>query len=78
MADERTMSKVTKLNTHLRNWQEVQTLVDMIQIASYTTFDPEAPPPPKRPVIKWRDINQDLGVQSPGPPATSQTNPPSK
>ncbi|KAG9041166.1 hypothetical protein FS837_012651 [Tulasnella sp. UAMH 9824] len=47
MADERTMSKVTKLNTHLRNRQEVQTLVDMIQIASYTTFNPEAPPPPK-------------------------------
>lgn len=41
MADERTMSKVTKLNSPLRNRQEVQTLMDMIQIASYTSFDPE-------------------------------------
>ncbi|KAG8909981.1 hypothetical protein FRC01_006615, partial [Tulasnella sp. 417] len=78
MADEQTMSKVTKLNTHLCNWQDVQTLLDMIQIASYTTSDSEAPPPPKRPVIKWRDINQDLGVRPPGPPASSQTNPPFK
>lgn len=46
MADERTMSKVTKLNSHLRNRQEVQTLVDMIQIASYTNFDPEVPQTP--------------------------------
>ncbi|KIO32093.1 hypothetical protein M407DRAFT_67168 [Tulasnella calospora MUT 4182] len=46
MADERTMSKVTKLNSHVRNRQEVQTLVDMIQIASYTTFDPEVPETP--------------------------------
>ncbi|KAG9042386.1 hypothetical protein FS837_010940 [Tulasnella sp. UAMH 9824] len=62
MADERTMSKVTKLNSHLRNRQEVQTLVDMIQIASYTNFDPEFPPPPRQPVLRWRDINKDLGA----------------
>ncbi|KAG8937699.1 hypothetical protein FRC00_002165 [Tulasnella sp. 408] len=64
MADERTMSKVTKLNSHLRNHQEVQTLVDMIQIASYTNFDPESPPPSRRPVLRWRDINKDLGARS--------------
>lgn len=78
MADEQTMSKVTKLNTHLRNRQEVQRLVDMIQIASYPSFDPETPPPPKRPVVKWRDINKDLGVRPSGLLTAGKTSTPSK
>ena len=35
MADERTMSTFTLLNTSLRNRQKVSTLVDMIQIRQH-------------------------------------------
>lgn len=51
MADEQAMSKITKLNSILRNCQEVQTLEDMIQIASYTSFNPEVMKSP-RPAVQ--------------------------
>ena len=41
MADERTMSRVTRLNSALRNRQDVQTIVDQIQIATWRNNRPE-------------------------------------
>ncbi|KAG8984032.1 hypothetical protein FRB93_006825 [Tulasnella sp. JGI-2019a] len=66
MADECTMFVVTRLNTPLRSQQDAQTLVDQIQITTFTQNGPDQPPPAEcRPTVKWRDLNIEkvLGVK---------------
>lgn len=41
MVDEQTGSTFTWLNSHLRNRQQVQTLVRTVQIRNYYRFDPK-------------------------------------
>lgn len=64
MADERTMSKITRLNSALRNRQDATTIIDMIQIASYGQNSPEASAPPPRPVVRFRDLAPELRSQA--------------
>ena len=41
MADERTVSIFTRINTPLRNAQQLDTIADIAQITQYYRFDPE-------------------------------------
>lgn len=41
MAEERTVSAVTLINTALRNRQKVGTIVDQIQVRQHYMFDEE-------------------------------------
>lgn len=57
MADERTGSTFTWLNSPLRSRQQVKTLVRTVQIRSWYRYNPSAPPPQKKPTIKWQDMS---------------------
>ncbi|KAF8594603.1 hypothetical protein BDV93DRAFT_565230 [Ceratobasidium sp. AG-I] len=57
MAEERTMSIIPCLNTHLRSCQNVSMLVDQVQIATWSKYGPEAPAPEFKEVeVEFRDI----------------------
>ncbi|KAG1787911.1 uncharacterized protein HD556DRAFT_1245930 [Suillus plorans] len=60
MADERTGSTFTWLNSPLRSRQQVKTLVRTVQIRSWYKHDPNAPPPNKKPTVKWRDMSSTI------------------
>lgn len=60
MADERTGSTFTWLNSPLRSRQQVKTLVRTVQIRSWYKHDPSAPPPKKKPTVKWRDMSSTI------------------
>ncbi|KAG2060034.1 hypothetical protein BDR06DRAFT_1003087 [Suillus hirtellus] len=62
MADERTGSTFTWLNSPLCSQQQVKTLVRTVQIRSWYKHDPSvhAPPPKKKPTVKWRDMSSTI------------------
>ncbi|KIJ56071.1 hypothetical protein M422DRAFT_239273 [Sphaerobolus stellatus SS14] len=53
MADERTASTMTWFNSAVRNRQDVSNLINMVQIRQYYMQM-------LQPVVKWREIDQDL------------------
>ncbi|KAG1829909.1 hypothetical protein F4604DRAFT_2028999 [Suillus subluteus] len=60
MADEWTGSTFTWLNSPLCSRQQVKTLVRTVQIHSWYRHDPNAPPPKKKPTVKWRDMSSTI------------------
>lgn len=64
MADERTMSRITRLNTPLRNQADVQTLINQVQVYTFQDNNPDHVTRPKaRPMVGWRDVAKDFGVR---------------
>ncbi|OJA10269.1 hypothetical protein AZE42_13567 [Rhizopogon vesiculosus] len=59
MADERTASTVTWLNSALRSSQESSTMVGQVQIRQWALMGPERKPPQK-PTVKFRDLDKAL------------------
>ncbi|KAI0643696.1 ribonuclease H-like domain-containing protein [Trametes meyenii] len=61
MADERTASNFSWFNSALRNRQEVQTLVDMIQVRQWYLQQERLKRAPKtEPTVRWADITEKL------------------
>ncbi|KAH7905604.1 ribonuclease H-like domain-containing protein [Hygrophoropsis aurantiaca] len=56
MPDERTVSVFTRMNSPLRNRQEVRTLVDMTQIRQWHMYDPTKYETLERPTLDFCDI----------------------
>ncbi|KIJ59093.1 hypothetical protein HYDPIDRAFT_162797 [Hydnomerulius pinastri MD-312] len=86
MADERTMSTITWLNSPRRSSQGVGTLQDHIKIRQWHRYKPEKQKTPFKPVVHWRDMEatissskrkaSELGEDSPVPgPARPQPRP---
>ncbi|KAG1855316.1 hypothetical protein DFJ58DRAFT_880773, partial [Suillus subalutaceus] len=64
MPEERTMSVFTRMNSALRNRQNVSTLVNMTQIRQWYMYD-SASKHPERPTINFYDLDAQLfGVWS--------------
>ncbi|OJA15131.1 hypothetical protein AZE42_12680, partial [Rhizopogon vesiculosus] len=57
MADERTMSTITWLNSPRRANQDIGTLQDHIKIRQWHRYKPETAIPPQKPLVTWRDMN---------------------
>ncbi|GJE84361.1 hypothetical protein PsYK624_004370 [Phanerochaete sordida] len=66
IADERTGSTFTWMNSYLRNRLEVPTLVRMTQLRSWVRHKPSEPKPISRPTVKFRDMKASLGAVSTG------------
>ncbi|OAX39633.1 hypothetical protein K503DRAFT_799488 [Rhizopogon vinicolor AM-OR11-026] len=61
MADERTASTVTWLNSALRSSQKGSTIIGQVQIRQWALMDPERnKKPPQKPSVKFRDLDKAL------------------
>ncbi|KAG1902034.1 uncharacterized protein F5891DRAFT_1027095 [Suillus fuscotomentosus] len=58
MPEERTMSVFTRMNSVLRNCQQVQTLVDITQIRQWHMYDPEKFRLREQPTLDFFDVEQ--------------------
>ncbi|KAG8694473.1 hypothetical protein FRC08_008466 [Ceratobasidium sp. 394] len=65
MAEERTVSCITRLNTKDRSCQKVSTLIHMTRIRQYLLRKCEGQKSVKKPVVKFRDLNASLLKQFP-------------
>ncbi|TFY73835.1 hypothetical protein EWM64_g10177 [Hericium alpestre] len=66
MAEERTMSTITWLNSPQKNQLRVSTIKDEIIIQQYHEQEPAASPPKYRPTARWHDLIQAAIVQPKG------------
>ncbi|OJT07823.1 hypothetical protein TRAPUB_1283 [Trametes pubescens] len=61
MAEERTVSTFTWFNSRLRNNQQVQTLVDMIQVRQWYLYkDYPNKSPTTHPTVRWADLDKEI------------------
>ncbi|THH18126.1 hypothetical protein EW146_g2800 [Bondarzewia mesenterica] len=64
IADERTASAITDMNSAKWNHQFISTIQDTLCIAQFHRNKPDAPDPKKIPTVKWQDMSDMLKMNN--------------